>query len=205
MAINRVINVTEGTDLYKEIKRNVDGMSEDDLIIVARAESNRKADEISPVAVKNGIYFYLAYKIGIGLAFLNSYTQEQVNKAIENTVAKARFIDITSSPIDFDSFFDSPMKKLSEIGELSPMTPLTCREEVNGAGILFCSEYLREVREKFGDFYILPSSIHEVLLVPDNEIANIDVLTSIVQDVNANEVSENDYLADRAFTVDEWL
>ena len=205
MAINRVINVNEGTDLYEEIKRNVDAKSEDDLIIVARAEVNRKADEIRPVAVKNGIYFYLAYQLEIGLAFVGECTPEQILKAVENTVAKARFIDTPSSPLDFDSFFDSPMKKLSEVGELSPITPLTCREKVNGAGILFCSEYLREIREKFGDFYILPSSIHEVLLVPDNGIVNIDVLTSIVQDVNANVVSENDYLADRAFTVDEWL
>ena len=205
MAINKIINVTEGTDLYKEIKRNVDAKSEDDLIIVARAEINRKADEISPVAVKNGIYFYLAYKIGIGLAFLNSYTQEQILKAVENTMNRARFMTIPTLFEDFASIFNNPMKKLSEMENFNVMNPLTCEGSWNGAGILFCQEYLKAIREKIGDYYIIPSSIHEVLIVPNDGTMDINDLNFIVQDVNANEVSENDYLADRAFTVDEWI
>ena len=205
MAINRVMNVNEGTDLYEEIKRNVDAKSEDDLIIIARSEINRKADEISPVAVKNGIYFYLAYKIGIGLAFLNSYTQEQVNKAVENTMNRARFMKMPASMNDFAGIFNNPPKKLSEMENFSLMNPLTCEGNQNGAGILFCHEYLKAIREKIGNYYILPSSIHEVLIVPNDGTMDINDLNSIVQDVNANEVSENDYLADRAFTSDEWI
>ena len=205
MAINKVVNVNEETDLYKEIKRNVDAKSEDDLIIVARAEINRKADEIRPVAVMNGIYFYVAYQLKIGLAFLSSYTPEQILKAVENTINRARFMTIPASINDFASIFNNPPKKLSEMENFSLMNPLTCEGNQNGAGILFCHEYLKAIREKIGDFYILPSSIHEVLIVPNDGTVDINDLNSIVQDVNANEVSENDYLADRAFTVDEWI
>lgn len=205
MAINKIINVTEGTDLYEEIKRNVDAMSEDDLIIVARAEINRKPDEIRPVAVKNGIYFYIAYQLEIGLAFLNNYTREQIVKAVKNTINRARFMTMPTLFEDFASIFNNPMKKLSEMENFNVMNPLTCEGGQNGAGILFCQEYLKAIREKIGDYYIIPSSIHEVLIVPNDGTMNIKGLTSIVQDVNANEVSENDYLADRAFTADEWI
>ena len=205
MAINKIMNVNEGSDLYKEIKRNVDAKSEDNLIIVARAEVNRKADEIRPIAVKNGIYFYVAYKLEIGLAFLSSYTPEQILKAVENTMNRARFMTMPTLFEDFASIFNNPPKKLSEMENFSLMNPLTCEGNQNGAGILFCHEYLKAIREKIGDFYILPSSIHEVLIIPNDGTTDINDLNSIVQDVNANEVSENDYLADRAFTVDEWI
>ena len=205
MAINKIINVTEGTDLYKEIKRNVDAKSEDDLIIVARAEINRKADEISPVAVMNGIYFYVAYQLEIGLVFVEKHTPEQILKAIENTMNRARFMTMPTLFEDFASIFNNPMKKLSEMENFSVMNPLTCEGGQNGAGILFCREYLKAIREKIGDFYILPSSIHEILIVPNDGTIDINDLNAMVQDVNANEVSENDLLADRAFTVDEWI
>ena len=205
MAINKIINVTEGTDLYKEIKRNIDAKSEDDLIIVARAEINRKADEISPVAVMNGIYFYVAYQLEIGLVFVEKYTPEQILKAAENTMNRARFMTMPTLFEDFASIFNNPMKKLSEMENFGVMNPLTCEGNQNGAGILFCREYLKAIREKIGDFYILPSSIHEILIVPNDGTIDINDLNTMVQDVNANEVSENDYLADRAFTVDEWI
>ena len=205
MAINKIINVTEGTDLYKEIKRNVDAKSEDDLIIVARAEINRKADEISPVAVMNGIYFYVAYQLEIGLVFVEKHTPEQILKAIENTMNRARFMTMPTLFEDFASIFNNPMKKLNEMENFSIMNPLTCEGKQNGAGILFCREYLKAIREKIGDFYILPSSIHEILIVPNDGTIDINDLNAMVQDVNANEVSENDLLADRAFTVDEWI
>ena len=156
--------------------------------------------------VKNGIYFYVAYQLEIGLAFLSSYTPEQILKAVENTINRARFMVMPTSMNDFASIFNNPPKKLSEMENFRLMNPLTCEGNQNGAGILFCHEYLKAIREKIGgDFYILPSSIHEVLIVPNDGTVDINDLNSIVQDVNANEVSENDYLADRAFTVDEWI
>ena len=124
---------------------------------------------------------------------------------VENTMNRARFMTIPTLFEDFASIFNNPMKKLSEMENFNVMNPLTCEGSWNGAGILFCQEYLKAIREKIGDYYIIPSSIHEVLIVPNDGTMDINDLNFIVQDVNANEVSENDYLADRAFTVDEWI
>ena len=87
----------------------------------------------------------------------------------------------------------------------SPMTVLTTREQINGAGVIFCDGVLRKIREKIGDFYILPSSVHEVLVVPVSEGIDREELEEMVKSVNAAEVAPEDQLADRVFLFDGTL
>lgn len=69
-----------------------------------------------------------------------------------------------------------------------------------GATAILNPSYLAKISEKVkGDFYVLPSSIHEVLVLPVAVNDNIDSLRSMVADVNANCVSENDYLSDSVY------
>lgn len=53
-----------------------------------------------------------------------------------------------------------------------------------------------------GDFYVLPSSIHEVLLVKDNGFNDIDNLERMVREVNATEVDPEDKLTDSVYHYD---
>jgi hypothetical protein len=59
MAINPIINIDENDAQYATLIQEVTkGMeNKEKLIIVARSEKNRKADELAPLKVKNGIYF----------------------------------------------------------------------------------------------------------------------------------------------------
>lgn len=53
--------------------------------------------------------------------------------------------------------------------EMMPMYILTNQNKVNGAGVLARDGVLDKIGELLGsDFYVLPSSTHEVILVPDN-------------------------------------
>ena len=73
-----------------------------------------------------------------------------------------------------------------------------------GAGILACPEFLRNLWTFLGDFYIIPSSVHEVIVFPkgeeDDEI-NLDFLKEMVVSANANTecVSEHDFLSNSVF------
>ena len=54
-----------------------------------------------------------------------------------------------------------------------PMYIMTNRQEVNGASVLLYDDVLQTFAlKKKTDFYILPSSIHEVILVPSDRIDN---------------------------------
>lgn len=64
----------------------------------------------------------------------------------------------------------------------------------NGANIMLYKEYLEIAAEKMnGDFYILPSSIHELLAVPVST-AEIEKLRQMVKEVNDNEVAPEEIL-----------
>ena len=47
-----------------------------------------------------------------------------------------------------------------------------------------------------GNFYVLPSSVHEVLIVPDNGTMELRDLSAMVYEVNRTEVAPQDRLSD---------
>ena len=55
---------------------------------------------------------------------------------------------------------------------------------------------------RIGDFYILPSNIHEVLIVPDNGEMGLKDLEAMVKEVNATQVAPADKLTDSVYHYD---
>ncbi|MGN1156732.1 MAG: DUF5688 family protein [Agathobacter sp.] len=83
---------------------------------------------------------------------------------------------------------------------LYPMFVLTNSFRLNGACCILYKNLLRQISEQMGcDFFILPSSIHEVILLPANDISAITDLSAMVKEINASEVSEEDILSDHAY------
>ena len=54
-------------------------------------------------------------------------------------------------------------------------------------------------KEKNSNLFILPSSIHEVLLLPETQEFNKDELANMVQDINKYVVSDMDFLSDNVY------
>lgn len=83
---------------------------------------------------------------------------------------------------------------------------VTCENEY-GASALFYPEFLEQVAKRFrGKFFILPSSIHELILVPDYG-EDVKGLKEIVSDVNDNSdaVTEEDFLSNSVYHYDAKL
>ena len=53
-----------------------------------------------------------------------------------------------------------------------------------------------------GDFFVLPSSIHEVLLVKDDGNASLPELKNMVEEVNATQVAPEEKLTDSVYHYD---
>lgn len=72
------------------------------------------------------------------------------------------------------------------------------RKQTGAATILF-DDVLKDFANKHGNFYVIFSSIHEVLLVltPDN--SDIDSITRMNQEVNATQVAEDELLGTKAY------
>ena len=71
------------------------------------------------------------------------------------------------------------------------------------SGVLAYQDFMDQAAEKIGgDFFILPSSIHEILLVPDDGQKGADELKAMVMDVNATQVSPEERLSDNVYHYD---
>ena len=79
---------------------------------------------------------------------------------------------------------------IDEFPQDEMMYVATVPDKISGAGVIAYQEFMDQAAEKLGgDFYILPSSIHEVLLVKDDGAVNFNDLKSMVEDVNATQVA----------------
>ena len=73
--------------------------------------------------------------------------------------------------------------------------------KVNGAAVVLYDGVLKKFARKVGgDFYVLPSSTHEVLFLPVSEV-DMDgaELARMVREVNQNEVAEDEVLSEHAY------
>ena len=62
---------------------------------------------------------------------------------------------------------------------------------------------LRDLARKVGrSFYIMPSSIHEVILIPDTLDMDIRYMKAMVKEVNGTEVSPDEVLSDNVYRYD---
>lgn len=99
---------------------------------------------------------------------------------------------------DSGEFYDMPA--ITEDALPLPMYIATNYDRLNGASVLLYPNLLRDFAERIGsDFYILPSSVHELIFLPD--MAGMDVLDMkmMVQAVNGSEVAEDEILSDSVY------
>ena len=97
-----------------------------------------------------------------------------------------------------------PMQEL--IGEMTGIKPdqtdgvkmyvLTNRAKLNGASAMLYSDKIRELAEHLqSDLLILPSSVHEVLLLPDDHEQQYDFYREMVEEVNTTQVEPEEILS----------
>ena len=89
------------------------------------------------------------------------------------------------------------------LAQESPLYVLTNQEKVNGANVMLCPVALQKVHEELGEpYYILPSSIHEVMVVRESEDMDIGRMKEMVKKVNLSTVEPEDLLSYEVFRYD---
>ncbi len=71
---------------------------------------------------------------------------------------------------------------------------------INGASVLLYDGVIDKIAEKYeSDLYVLPSSIHEIIVVPAYDRSLHDVFTVMVKKINRNFVEKDEILSDRVY------
>lgn len=82
----------------------------------------------------------------------------------------------------------------------APLYVLSNRNRRNGSGCILYRDLLKEFADRLGsDLYILPSSIHEVLLLPVCGGASAAELSGMVRDINRSQLAAEEILSDHVY------
>lgn len=80
-----------------------------------------------------------------------------------------------------------------------PMYVATNTKMTNGAAVMTMNDKLKEFSEVMGgDFYVIPSSVHELILFADNDGMACDI-NEMIREVNTTELSPDEVLSDHVY------
>ncbi len=84
-----------------------------------------------------------------------------------------------------------------------PMYVVTNDNKVNGANVILDQNFMDQVADTLGgDFFVLPSSIHECICIPKQEGMSYHEFENMVQDVNATQVAPEERLSGHVYEYD---
>ncbi len=116
-----------------------------------------------------------------------------------------------NAPIEAPAKVTGLMDFLERVTGIAPDTDAFCgiyvvtnKSEHLGAGVCFYPGVLKEIADDHEcDLYIIPSSIHECLVIPDADFyMNPENLRQIIGEVNRSTVAEEEILSDNLYRYD---
>lgn len=119
--------------------------------------------------------------------------------AMNNTVREAELVSMMKVICELQ---DIPYYE--ELDEESPMYVLTNKDKFRGASAILNKQLLVEFAEKYhaSKLVVIPSSIHEMIIMPYTNELSIDDLKSFVANVNLTAVDPTEQLTDRVYVVE---
>lgn len=119
-----------------------------------------------------------------GVSKKEVFAQAKVNQF---TMRPAKIVDLATElgmPVPIDTYI------------------VTTENGVFGASAIFYAGVFDELYDLLGEFYILPSSVHEMLVIPKRNSMSISDLKEMVTSINETEVDESDRLSNSVYYFD---
>ena len=194
-------------------------MDEKKLYVQAvNVDENREFLKNVPYKIENDLAYVLRYGIsmegGNASVVLNNkllkMSQKKFDELFEiaqENMQKDIYIKSLTNQVEDMLFAKNSPDEIEKIESANDLYVLSNTGKYHGAGIVANKEILKKVAEQMGcDFTILPSSIHEIIIVPDKyaELANISKkdLCKMVQEVNDTTLKQEEKLSDNIYHFD---
>ena len=179
----------------KDMLQNVPHQNMEDMAVVYRFVLNSDEDGRASILVTNQILDHMGV------------TPEQLHAdALENApqIKPAEIKGMSEVMVEMMGYDQAAMMGIVPVApEDEQMFVATVPDKVHGAGVLAYQDFMDQAAERAGgDFFILPSSIHEVLIVPDNGKMDLKELENMVKEVNETQVAPADKLTDSVYHYD---
>lgn len=139
------------------------------------------------------------------LAQLKLTKEEALKIAKSNSARSAKFesMDTLMRNMMIDDGMDRELADMMFPTQSTPLSVLTSESGIDGAALIACPEVLKAISKEIGEeFYILPSSIHEALILPKSFTDDVEDLKQMVQSVNQSDVPMEDRLSNEVYEFD---
>ena len=188
-----------------------------DKLVLEAVNAEKNASLLEKVPHKDMEDIAIVYRVLLGKMDDGIASVVVTNEMLEK-------MDITKEQLHADALISSPeirpvdVKTLfATLDELLPDFDLglpvgapedqvlvaTVSDKHHGAGVIAYENFLDDMAEKMGgDFYIIPCSIHEVLIVPEEMAHDVQGLKEMISNVNSCEVPPEDILSDNLYHYD---
>ena len=183
------------TEANKEMLETVPHQNIEDMAVVYRFVLNSDDEGRSSILVTN----QLLENMGV--------TPEQLHADAMENAPQIKPVEIKGMSEVMVEMMGPEQAEMMGIVPMDPkdeqMYVASVPDKVHGAGVLAYQDFMDKAAEKAGgDFFILPSSIHELLIVPDNGKMELKDLEAMVREVNATQVAPADKLTDSVYHYD---
>lgn len=132
------------------------------------------------------------------LEMWNTQAEDVIKTARENTRSKMDYTVDNISALIKDMFvFDNEMADIPE----QPMYVVSNRQKSHGSVFMIYDDIMQKLCEFAGEkYYVLPSSVHEFIIVPAQDDEGRECLDLMVEEVNREHVFTEEILANHAYT-----
>ena len=202
--------ITEGLDMVGKGSVSLNDIRDNTVLVLINAEKNRELLKTVPRVRFLDLAFIFRWIVSINEhsftgAIINSSlnnfdltTEELFELAKKNTrrllppAVRTLNSALTSAGAPEDMFNGCEL----------PVLVLSNRYGVEGAAAIVFEDVLGEIRKFFGDnFYIMPASVNEVMVVPVS-LGRAEVFRDMVREINRGIVAERDRLNDSLYLYD---
>lgn len=117
-----------------------------------------------------------------------------------NRLLPIKFASLDQLLLDNGSLKAEYYAALSDNDRSNTLYLLSNEYLTGGAVLMTCKNLMDEIADFFGEnFYIIPSSVHEVLLFPISRAPSKEELDRTIQEVNRDYLEPEEYLSDHAY------
>ena len=179
-----------GVEGNKEMLERIPHKTIENLAITFHIMVNNSEEGMSSAAITNNIMDSL------GLTPEQLYKDSLQNSPIILPAKVDSMINVLSglTDIDMDSI---------DVHSQPQMVVVTNHSGINGASALFYPGVMDQVGEQLhGSYFVLPSSIHEVIAIPTSLGSNYRELERMVHEINIMTVAPEDRLSDNVYRYD---
>lgn len=179
----------------KDILANVPHQLKEDLAITYHLITYMRGGELSSLLINND----LLKQYGI--------TAEQLHEDAMNSSPRIMPQEVSSIGefLEQDPFMMSSEENdmLQESEPAPSFYVVTNQKKLDGAGVIFYPGMMEYLGSLFcQDYFILPSSIHEMIVLPDNGEISVNELKMMVSGINATQVDPSERLTDEVYHFD---